>query len=390
MKRYAALLLLLLMVFEAGAQDAIQVGPVLVDPPTLCCLGFSVPISSGDDNYNADAQIEYRVQGTATWRSGLPLLRVRPETTSTETPPTQYGLPFPEEQFAGSLFYLEPDTLYEIRITLSDPDGGGVQMLNVSTRALPLSAPANSNIVAVSNDAELNTALANAQPGDVIRLAAGNYTGPISIDQDGTPENPIVLQGESRDSVIIDATGATYGVTLSGVNVYLETVSVRGSTWGALASDTEGIVIRGNRFTSVTRGIYAKSGSNRGFYICDNILEGGHQWPDVSSATWDDEGITVTGESHVVCFNTLSGFGDALGLGNDTSIINRAIDFYGNDVLWTGDDGIELDFTHRNVRAFEPDYQRSDGGEYATGLGRACLHIQKRHDQYCREPIQIQ
>jgi hypothetical protein len=53
-----------------------------------------------------------------------------------------------------------------------------------------------------------------------------------------------------------------------------------------------------------------------------------------------------------VCFNTLSGFGDALGLANSTSIPNIAIDFYGNDVLWTGDDMLELDFAHRNVRAF--------------------------------------
>ena len=61
----------------------------------------------------------------------------------------------------------------------------------------------------------------------------------------------------------------------------------------------------------------------------------------------------MSGEGHTVCHNTLSGFGDALGLSNRTSIPNIAIDFYGNDILWTADDGIELDFAHRNVRAFE-------------------------------------
>ncbi len=34
------------------------------------------------------------------------------------------------------------------------------------------------------------------------------------------------------------------------------------------------------------------------------------------------------------------------------TIPNRAIDFYGNDVLWGGDDGVELDYSERNVRAF--------------------------------------
>ena len=39
------------------AADDIQVGDVIVDSPTICCLGFSVPIS-GDDNYDAVATIE--------------------------------------------------------------------------------------------------------------------------------------------------------------------------------------------------------------------------------------------------------------------------------------------------------------------------------------------
>ena len=32
--------------------------------------------------------------------------------------------------------------------------------------------------------------------------------------------------------------------------------------------------------------------------------------------------------------------------------MSGAKDFFGNDVLWTGDDGMELDYAHRNVRAF--------------------------------------
>jgi hypothetical protein len=130
-------------------------------------------------------------------------------------------------------------------------------------------------------------------------------------------------------------------------------VTVTGSTWGARSYNTEGVVIQYSRFTNVNRGIYAKSGTNRNFYICDNVLEGVHTWPNTSSSTWNDEGITISGEGHTVCHNTVSGFGDALGLANSTNIPNIAIDFYGNDVLWTGDDAFELDFAHRNVRAFD-------------------------------------
>ena len=346
-------ILLLSIVSIANAADSIVVGDVIIDPPTICCLGFSVPIVSGDDDYDARATIEYRLSVASNWSTGLPLLRVRPELISGETPPSQYGLPVPAEQFAGSLFRLEPNTSYDVRITVMDPDGGDrVQTITANTRDLPRNNPAVPRFVAVSTSTELNSAIGLAQPGDVIEVAPGNYAGPVTINNDGTPENPIILRGESVDTVTIDAAGSTYGVTIWGDNVYLEQITVSGSTWGARSYNTEGVVIRRSRFTNVNRGIYAKSGTNRHFYICDNVLEGRHQWPTVDNSTWNDEGITVSGEGHTVCFNTLSGFGDALGLANSTSIPNIAIDFYGNDVLWTGDDMLELDFAHRNVRAF--------------------------------------
>ena len=130
---------------SALAVDSIQVADVITDLPTVCCLGFSVPIA-GDDDYDAVANIEYRLAGTSTWSRGLPLLRVRPELTSQETTPGQYGLPVPAEQFAGSLFRLAADTDYDIRITVTDPDGGDrVQTLNATTRSLPKSDRIESN-----------------------------------------------------------------------------------------------------------------------------------------------------------------------------------------------------------------------------------------------------
>jgi len=237
---------------------------------------------------------------------------------------------------------------------VSDPDGGNrVQTAVVTTRDLPRADPASPRNVPVTNASELSSAISTAQAGDVIELAVGTYPGSITINTDGTQSNPIIIRGASADSVTIDATGSTYGVSLLGEHLYLEHVTVTGSTWGARTTNTQGTVIRHSRFTNVQRGIYAKSGTNRNFYICDNVLEGGHVWPKTDSSTWNDEGITVSGEGHTICFNTLSGFGDALGLANSTSIPNIAIDFYGNEVLWTADDGMELDFAHRNVRAFE-------------------------------------
>ena len=43
-----------------------------------------------------------------------------------------------------------------------------------------------------------------AQPGDVIQIAPGTYSGALTISSDGTPANPIIVRGESIGAVTID------------------------------------------------------------------------------------------------------------------------------------------------------------------------------------------
>jgi hypothetical protein len=338
----------------AHAVDAITVGPTQVDAATLCCLGFVVPIVQGDANYNAVATVQYREVGESAWRTGLPLLRVRPETISTETPPSDYGLPDPIESFAGSIFGLKAGTSYEVRLTVTDPDGGGAtETITTATRAEPLAAPSASRVVPVATQSQLTAALGASQPGDVIEVAAGTYNGSLTFTRSGTAANPIIVRGASQSTVVLNATGRTYGVDIRADYVYVERLTVQGSQWGGRIMDSTGAVIRRVAFRNIQFGIDGMSGSNVGVYICDNTLQGPTVWPDISSATWDTEGIAITGEGHTICHNTLSGFGDALGLHQNSAMPNAAIDFYGNEVLWSSDDALELDYAHRNVRAFE-------------------------------------
>lgn len=332
----------------AGA--AISVGEIEVDPPTLTTIGVALPITAGDTNYNGIVEVLYRRVGDSAWRSALPLLRVRPDTLSGEDPsPFAVG-----EQFAGSIFDLSPDTAYEVRLDVRDPDGGNTTRTAViRTRPLPAAEPAAPRIVNVSTSAQLAAALSSAAAGDVITLANGVYQGPFTIARSGTAESPIFVRGASRDGAVIDATGATYGLTASGSFVTVENLTVRNSSWGMRISSAQHAVVRHVRITGVSYGIDARGGAKRDYYICDNVLEGVEaQWPRNENALWLFEGIVVTGQGHVVCHNRLSGFGDALGLHEDSAIPNRAIDFYGNDVIWSGDNGIELDYGQRNVRAF--------------------------------------
>jgi hypothetical protein len=342
---------------------AITVGQVIVDHPTLETIGVSLPITTGDTNHNATVAVRYRRVGDATWKNALPLLRVRPENLSWEDP-TPFVV---DEQFAGSVFDLTPDTDYEIELRVHDPDGGdATRTTTVHTRPVPPANPATPRAVAVSTMGQLNTALANAVAGDVITLADGTYNGSIAISRSGTAQNPIFIRGTSRDGTILNAAGATYGVNVTGSYVTIENLTIRSSSWGMRLGGAQNLVARRLHLTDVSHGMDGRGGSKLDYYVCDNLLEAKALWPTTDSTVWDFEGIVVVGQGHVVCYNTLSGFGDALSLHQDTAIANRAIDFYGNEILWTGDNGIELDFTERNVRAFRNRF--SNGGNHSMSF----------------------
>ncbi len=333
-----------------GSNKPIVVGAIEFDPPTIQTIGLSLPILEGDEGSTASVQVAYRRTGSSSWTEALPLQRVRTDTLS-QVVPTRFPI---SEQFAGSIFDLDADAGYEVKLVISEADGHRTtKMGTIRTRAVPPDNPANPRMVAVDSDRTLAEALSRANPGDVITLSAGTYAGPITLDRSGTAADPIIVRGTSPDRTIIEAPGAQYGVVILGSHVVLERMTIRRSTWGIRITDAGDVVVRRTIIREVQYGIDAQGGTNRNFYLCDNVLEGnGVSWPDTSSRTWNFEGIVVAGAGHVICHNTLSGFGDALGLSQQTAIPNRAIDFYGNDVLWGGDDGIELDYSERNVRAF--------------------------------------
>ena len=273
---------------QALAQSSINVGDVVIDPPTVATLGFSVPILDGDNNYNAIASVSYRQSGSTEWRAALPLLRVRPEMISLETPPEDHGFPRPSEQFAGSIFHLEPDSAYDVQIDISDPDGGNrIQIVQAMTRKIPRSQPVTPHTVAVTNPAELDIALQTASPGDVITLASGSYVGRFDlVSRDGTEDNPIVIRVPANgDEAILDGTGETVALNISGADYvlveHLHIIGVTGFRNYGLRLSGQNLVAR-NLIIQSSNGIDASNDKNRGFYICDNELEGPTVWPIVA------------------------------------------------------------------------------------------------------------
>ena len=115
-------ILLILIVLVSGfclpafAQDATIPGEVTTPYPTITNLAVEWLIN-GDDNLNCVAKVEYRMAGEKKWREAMPLRRV-PADRGITTRGNFIWL----NKLSGSRFDLKPDTEYEIRLRLSDPD----------------------------------------------------------------------------------------------------------------------------------------------------------------------------------------------------------------------------------------------------------------------------
>ena len=163
--------------------DASSPGTATAPFPTLGNISLEWPIQ-GDENRNGIVRPRFRRAGDSDWIEGLPLRRV----------PSGNNEGFTwVERHAGSLFDLDPDTLYDIELTLDDDDGGSVtQTLQARTRPVP-QIPTNPSPI-FANPTNLASILNSLSPGDFIELTAGNYSG-FSIPSGGTTADPVIIQG---------------------------------------------------------------------------------------------------------------------------------------------------------------------------------------------------
>ncbi len=354
---------------DTMGSDAVEPVRLVVEEPTLVCLGVRWYVS-GDQNENAVARLSYRPKGEEAWREALPLFRVgtEPEEESdarlqqrgeTREWPFEMG-----NLFAGSVFDLEPDTAYELRVELSDPDGGAAtEVVEARTRAVPV-APAPKRVLHVvpgdgggtgtEADPLRGLAAANeaARAGDLVLVHAGVYEGTFVMTKSGEPGAPIVWRGAGDGEAVIDAGGAERGVTTSDVHdVFYQKLSIRNSHFGMVAHRSSNIVVQRCHFYGNEYGFAGTSNDPvmRGFYIADNLFEGPSTWPRTKGIE-SVRAVQICGEGHTVCYNRVRGFGDGIDIMHDTP--NRGIDIYGNEISECTDDAIEMDYGQSNVRAF--------------------------------------
>jgi hypothetical protein len=343
----ATVVAMVLVAARAHAGNALTVSDPTLDLPTVVTLGVQMLIS-GDDNFNATVSVRYKKSSDSTWRSGMPLFRVHPEQLQANVPPPQ---------FAGSLFDLAPNTSYDIELHAVDPDGGDFTK-TITGKTLPVPGdPPSPHVVNVTDQTSLQAAVTAAKPGDVIVLANGTYGPYLNVSASGAPNNPIVIRGASQAGVVIDGGGCTGCNVIEYYNtgnVHLENLTIQNASRAlrVQTNGTSGNVFRRLHVTNVTLGITTNADAN-GYYVADNVLEGRLVWPQVykddSGAHANDDGLNIRGSGNVIAYNRISGFGDAMKTEQD---LTRANDFYGNDVLYSYDNGIELDTSYGNTRAF--------------------------------------
>lgn len=301
--------------------DSTTPGEFVIEPPTLENLGFEWFIS-GDENRNAVVEVSFRPRGAQSWQSAQPMLRLGDERILNRT---QLDVVVPR-MFAGSVLNLEPDTAYEIRFVMSDPDGvngPAAKTMTVRTRPEPVPfeggrtfhvyphgfegekiEPAFEGLMCAYNLTCAGTDWATAgrprvRAGDAILVHAGVYQynryeytndpnvnrtvpleGTYYLTADGTPDMPIAIKAAGDGEVIFDGGGNFNLFNVKAADyTYFEGITFRNTEIAIWAGTqfivgSKGLTVKHSRFEDVGIGVFTNYSGSSNFYIADNWFYG--------------------------------------------------------------------------------------------------------------------
>ncbi len=357
----AALLLLALSghVQATTAGEALIPGELRTDA-TYDHIGLLWEVT-GDENLDSAMTLEFRRLGETTWHPGAPAMRAYPTIYVQDGP---LGLNY----WAASALFLESGDTYELRATLTDPDGGGeTRTVTAATRSEPQPDPLGRQLYVVpgagGGDGSagnpfqgLQAAADAAQPGDTFHLAAGTYT-PFQLLTSGTAGHLITFLGPVNGMAVVDGAGTGQGVVTLGNydrtigHVIIAGLIIQNGHWGVDAQHSHDLVLRYNTIRDVDDGVINRRGDAQEYNqtVCDNLIEGRTPWP--GSGIPSERGIDLRGDGNVVCHNTVRYFGDCVSVQPFTGP-SYGNDIFGNDVSYCVDDGIEIDYNQANARVW--------------------------------------
>jgi hypothetical protein len=347
-----------LIVTFGWGQNSVTPGKIRVDS-TFHHIGVLWSFE-GDANLNSRFTIEYRLVSGGEWKAGAFPMRAHPEL---EVDGEELGLNY----WAGSAMFLEPETRYEIKLTLTDPDGGGTtQTVRATTKKEQQPSEFGTEYYVKPGDGGgsgtmedpfrgLAIALTEARPGSVFHLISGTYK-PFVITKSGNKGNPIVIKGPDDKSSVIDGGKTSEGIVTIGDYegtcgyIIIENLTIQNGTWGVDAQNTHDITFRKNIVRNVDWGYTNRreDGLEHDQTIADNVFMGRTAWPGRDIP--DERGINIIGNNNVVCHNKIAYFSDGISTDAEPYGVSYSFDIYNNDISYCVDDLIEVDGTVANTR----------------------------------------
>ena len=315
--------------------------PVAVN--TFESSGITCPFQN-DDNKNAVCQVKYRIKGNNQWQAGFPLWRDDKR-----------------QEFRGSLVKLKPDTLYEVKLEVADPDGSvPAKIFTVKTwsEKFPIAKTVVISGKAL-NDGYLISESGNAKgyilyktaPGAVIDVANRKATC-ITVAAHHIIIRGMTLKGAKSHAIRIS----------SGSDIIIEQCDI--SNWGSKLKDgwaknMDCAVYSNHR--PLARVIIQRNKIHHPRYNSNNWKEprpasNNNPHPAGAQAVgfWDSTGNHVIRYNHVYSdpdhyYNDIFGCGANF---SEKGFPNANTDIYGNILEHCWDDAIETEGANNNVRVW--------------------------------------
>jgi hypothetical protein len=350
-KQLAVLTIVLASVSTLWAGDGTTPG-TLRSYSTIYSIGIEWDIS-GDDNHNAAARIQYRAENAQSWKEALGLFRVDSRGCVTSECDEFFNM------LSGSILFLKPGTVYDVKVAITDPDGGSrSETVTVKTRALPVLPEGGPiyHVVPGSGGGDgseaspfrgIVSAEAKAAEGCIFLLHKGQYDS-ATFSKGGSESKYVAWKnagdGEARFSRI----------KASASHLWLEGLTLNKAGKGAALSSNrvaKNVVLVKNTFSNFGYSILL-GGSDEGWYIADNTIVG-EKLVTIRDElnprhTFSGEGVELSHTSgHTVAHNRISRTADAI------SYAHHNCDIFGNDIFDCTDDGIEPDYGYANIRMWE-------------------------------------
>ncbi len=354
---------------------------------------------SGDSNGNNNAVLEYRENGGA-WKQGIPMTsdrRIQVTFANYDTGATEYEAnPF-SFQWRAVIFWLKPNTSYEVRVAYTDADGvTGTNSITGFVTTLNDDPQSNGTTYYVSNAgsdsnngltqgtawATVAYAVGHVQAGARILVTPGTYTSPgrnTPISTSGAANNYITLQSADMNNKAILTgdrmliSGASYwrikGFNFSGNTLCSQAIVVDSGAHDIIIEDNNMAVIDsaewdyGGPPAAITLGTSA---------AVHNILI---QRNSITSSATVYSRFGIDSESNtnygiVIRDNSIIGYGLEDGTSGhwhkDTFI-------YDNFVEGPTDDGYELEGEDTNCAAWGNTYQNNRPA--SEGYGRMSMGL---------------